>query len=87
MPGEKDSKLIETPILDKKSEATSDAKFSAAIAGFGQLLRGDTKYLGNWSYADALALAVSGKGADKFGYRAEAIDLIQRALTTYVEPQ
>ena len=87
LPGEKESKLIETPILDSKSEITSDAKFSAAIAGFGQLLRGDTKYLGNWSYADALALAVSGKGADKFGYRAEAIDLIQRALTTYVEPQ
>ena len=87
LPGEKESKLIETPILDSKSEITSDAKFSAAIAGFGQLLRGDTKYLGNWSYADALALAVSGKGADKFGYRAEAIDLIQRALTMYVEPE
>ena len=87
LPGEKESKLIETPILDKKSEATSDAKFSAAIAGFGQLLRGDTKYLGNWSYADAFALAESGKGDDKFGYRAEAIKLIQRALTMYVEPE
>ena len=87
LPGEKESKLIETPILDGKSETNSDAKFSAAIAGFGQLLRGDTKYLGNWSYADAVALAVSGKGDDKFGYRAEAIDLIQRALNTYVEPQ
>ena len=87
MPGEKESKLIETPILDSKSEITSDAKFSAAIAGFGQLLRGDTKYLGNWSYADAVALAESGKGDDKFGYRAEAIKLIQRALTMYVEPE
>jgi Ca-activated chloride channel family protein len=87
LPGEKESKLIETPILDKKSKATSDAKFSAAIAGFGQLLRGDTKYLGNWSYADAMALAESGKGDDKFGYRAEAIKLIQRALTMYVEPE
>ena len=87
MPGEKESKLIETPILDKKSKATSDAKFSAAIAGFGQLLRGNTKYLGNWSYADAVALAESGKGDDKFGYRAEAIKLIQRALTMYVEPE
>ena len=87
LPGEKESKLIETPILDSKSEITSDAKFSAAIAGFGQLLRGDTKYLGNWSYADAVALAESGKGDDKFGYRAEAIKLIQRALTMYVEPE
>jgi len=50
-------------------------------------LRGDTKYLGNWSYADAVALAESGKGDDKFGYRAEAIKLIQRALTMYVEPE
>jgi Ca-activated chloride channel homolog len=87
LPGEKESRLIETPILDSKSETTSDAKFSVAIAGFGQLLRGDTKYLGNWSYADAVALAESGKGDDKFGYRAEAIKLIQRALTMYVEPE
>ena len=87
LPGEKESRLIETPILESKSETTSDANFSAAIAGFGQLLRGDTKYLGNWSYADAVALAESGKGDDKFGYRAEAIKLIQRALTIYVEPE
>jgi len=83
LPGQKESKLIETRIIDGKSENSADAKFSAAIAGFGQLLRGDTKYLGSWSYADAVTLAASGKGDDKFGYRAEAIKLIQRALARW----
>ena len=61
-PGESDSQLIETPIIDGRAENSADAKFAAAIAGFGQLLRDDTKYLGSWSYPDAIALAHSAKG-------------------------
>ncbi|MDA8860029.1 von Willebrand factor type A domain-containing protein [Paracoccaceae bacterium] len=77
-PGESDSQLIETPIIDGRAENTADAKFSAAIAGFGQLLRDDTKYLGSWTYPDAIALAQDATGDDQFGYRAEAIKLMQR---------
>jgi len=80
VPGQSESQLIETPIIDGKAQNTADAKFSAAIAGFGQLLREDTKYLGNWSYINAVNLAQSAKGADQFGYRAEAVKLMQRAL-------
>jgi len=77
-PGQDRSKLIEQPIADGASAASQDASFAAAIAGFGQLLRG-SDYLGDWGYAEAIALANAGKGADAFGYRSEAITLIRLA--------
>ena len=77
-PGESESQLIETPIIDGRAENSGDAQFAAAIAGFGQLLRGDTKYLGSWFYPDAIALAHSATGADQYGYRAEAVQLMKK---------
>ena len=76
-PGSDTSTLIETPVT---ADATpvADARFAAAIAGFGQLLRGSS-YLGNWSYADAIALANETRGADPFGYRTEAVQLMRLA--------
>ncbi len=75
-PGNDTSELIETPI--SSDTAQSGAGFAAAIAGFGQLLRGSV-YLGDWSYTDAIALANASKGDDPFGYRAEAIQLMRLA--------
>jgi Ca-activated chloride channel family protein len=74
-PGADTSQLIETPIT---ASDASDAGFAAAMAGFGQLLR-DSDYTGTWSYADAIALATATKGADPYGYRAEAIQLMRLA--------
>ena len=76
-PGQHVSKLIETPIT-ANGNANDDARFAAAIAGFGQLLQ-HSQYLGNWSYDQAIALAASAKGQDEFGYRAEAVTLIRLA--------
>lgn len=78
LPGEDTSQLIETPIPVGVSEAGQEHRFTAAIAGFGQLLRG-SKYLGGWSYADAIALANGAKGDDPYGYRAEAVQLMRLA--------
>jgi Ca-activated chloride channel family protein len=74
-PGAETSTLIEEPIA---TEVSGSASFATAIAGFGQLLRGGT-YNGEWTYADAIALATETKGADPFGYRAEAIQLMRLA--------
>jgi Ca-activated chloride channel family protein len=74
-PGETVSALIEAPILPGSGEADTEARFAAAIAGFGQLLTGGT-YLGDWGWPEAIALALEGRGADDFGYRAEAISLM-----------
>ncbi|MEM6304723.1 MAG: VWA domain-containing protein [Pseudomonadota bacterium] len=74
-PGNTQSQLIETPIVSTSSGA---AGFAAAVAGFGQLLRG-SDYLGSWSWGDAIALANQTKGEDPFGYRTEAIQLMRLA--------
>ncbi len=76
-PGASESQLIETPIVTDLPDQP-DTGFAMAIAGFGQLLRGDD-YLGDWGYSDAIALANSSKGDDPYGYRAEAIRLMRLA--------
>jgi Ca-activated chloride channel homolog len=76
-PGQSQSRLMTTSITDGDS-ATTEARFAAAIAGFGQLLTSG-KYLGDWSYADAIDLANAAKGDDPFGYRREAITLMRLA--------
>ena len=78
MPGESESRLIETPIPVAEGAADDDARFAAAIAGFGQLLRGG-KYLGDWGYEQAIELAGGARGEDAFGYRAEAVKLMRLA--------
>lgn len=77
-PGEDTSHLVELPVARGTGDATSDTRFAAAIAGFGQLLtRG--AYTGDWSYADAIALAEANTGNDRFGYRREAVTLMRLA--------
>ncbi len=77
-PGEDASTLIETPITAGMGDAGTEQRFATAVAGFGQLLRED-KYLGDWSYTDAIALANGAKGDDPYGYRAEAVTLMRLA--------
>ncbi|RYG92978.1 VWA domain-containing protein [Loktanella sp. IMCC34160] len=77
-PGEDVSQLIETPILPDMGSAGTEAQFAAAIAGFGQLLRGDTA-LGDWGWAEAIALANANRGTDPYGYRTEAVQLMRLA--------
>jgi Ca-activated chloride channel homolog len=79
-PGEAQSILIEEPILAGQGDVSDDARFSVAIAGFGQLLRGGD-YLGSWGWGDAIALANGARGADPYGYRAEAVTLMRLAET------
>ena len=76
-PGEDVSQLITAPI-DAENAPSADAYFAAAVAGFGQLLRDDS-YLGDWGYADAIALANDHRGEDPFGYRTEAVQLMRLA--------
>jgi Ca-activated chloride channel homolog len=76
-PGESTSTLIETPISGTEA-ATDETRFAAAIAGFGQLLQGSV-YVGDWGWDDAIALALSARGEDAFGYRIEAVNLMRLA--------
>lgn len=77
------SQLIETPITPSVvygdiSEASDDMRFAAAVAAFGQKLRG-SDYGGSMTWDAIEALARSGRGADESGYRIEFINLIGTA--------
>ena len=79
------SKLITTPVtganeVSSISAADDDARFAAAVAGFGQILKGG-KYTGTWSIDDATALAEGARGADGYGYRSEFVNLTRLAKT------
>ncbi|RRH77895.1 vWA domain-containing protein [Falsigemmobacter faecalis] len=77
-PGETVSRLIERAVPMLSAEPDPDARFAAAVAGFGQLLSG-SRFLGAWGYQDAVALAEGAKGEDRFGYRAAAVELMRLA--------
>lgn len=76
-PGQTASSLQETPLV-AGGAVDDDARFAAAIAGFGQLLTGAT-YLGDWGWDQAIELALSARGEDAFGYRIEAVNLMRMA--------
>ena len=77
-PGETVSKLIEAPIANKTATPGEDTRFAVAMAGFGELLRGSA-HLGDWGMGAAIRLANGAKGEDRFGYRAEVINLMRLA--------
>jgi Ca-activated chloride channel family protein len=58
------------------SETSDNFRFSAAVAGFGMLLR-DSEYKGTINNDQVLSLARGSKGYDKDGYRAEFIRLVE----------
>ncbi|WP_439141394.1 vWA domain-containing protein [Planktotalea sp.] len=78
-PGAQNSQLIERAI-PVTLDADRELEFAAAISGFGELLRGSDR-LGTWSYGDAIDTAIRARGADPFGYRAEAIQLMRLAAS------
>lgn len=76
------SKLIETPItkalaVDSLDKASVDSRWAAAVAAFGQKLKGSN--YGDMSYADIKALAQAARGSDENGYRAEFMQLLNSA--------
>ena len=79
------SQLIETPIHKRTISArwadTSERfRFAAAVAGFGQQLRGG-QYLQQFGYPQILELARHARGNDRFGYRGEFIQLVGLAAS------
>ena len=79
-PSAEKSQLIVHPLLDDSvvlARTSDNFKFSAAVAAFGMMLR-DSEFKGDASYESVLELARDGKGEDRFGYRAEFIQLVER---------
>lgn len=78
-PDEDVSKLIVHPLADSSvalEKTTDNFRWSAAVAGFGMLLR-DSEYIKNFSYEDVIQLAQNARGIDKEGYRIEFIRMVK----------
>jgi Ca-activated chloride channel family protein len=69
---------IATPVSCRPAAASEDLRFAAAVAAFGQQLRGG-KYLGTFSYHQVESLAAGARGEDRFGYRGEFLRLVRLA--------
>jgi Ca-activated chloride channel family protein len=80
LPGQQDSRLIEQPVnaglVRSARPPAGDTAFIAAVAAYGQLLRGDTN-LGDFTFADARALAARTAGANY--WRQEFVRLTELA--------
>lgn len=79
-PDEDTSIYLDTVIKNKSvtlNRTSENFRWSAAVAGFGMLLRG-TDYAA-LNYDEVIEMAKNAKGADEFGYRAEMIKLAEMA--------
>jgi Ca-activated chloride channel family protein len=77
------SQLIEMPVTAELAhgeiaDAGEDAQFTAAVAAFGQKLKGSA-YGSAMSWNEVEALARAGRGSDEGGYRAEFLQLVDMA--------
>ena len=83
LPGAESSTLITHPVtvadaFDTVVTAPRDVRFAAAVAAFGELLRGG-RYTEDYGYGDVVALAQGARGDDPFGYRNEFLRLVRLA--------
>jgi Ca-activated chloride channel family protein len=80
-PDEDSSQLMTFPVKDNDrnyTKASDDFRFAAAVAGFGQLLRG-SRYSGELEWDHILEMARGSRGEDNHGHRAEFIRLAETA--------
>jgi Ca-activated chloride channel homolog len=82
LPESRKSLLIEQPIhiaaQPPPDPIARDVRFSTAVAGFAQLLRGGA-YTGSLSYDDVIKQALASRGEDPYGYRNEFVQLVRKA--------
>ncbi len=75
------SKLITRPVTKSDEiDPDDDARFAAAVAAFGQMLKGG-RYTGAYTFDDVIRLANGAKGLDPFNYRGEFVQLVRKAKT------
>ncbi len=91
LPGEQTSRLIERPITEADvvpnlERAPESARWAIAVAGYGQLLRGDPYLERDYGWRDVIDLAQGARGRDEFGWRAEFIQLAREASTAPALP-
>ena len=78
------SQLLEQPVrradISTLEAAPQELRFAAAVAAFGQMLRGG-EYTGDFSFESVARLAAGARGEDPSGYRGEFLSLVRLAGT------
>jgi Ca-activated chloride channel family protein len=79
-PDEDKSRLIEQAVARPRAigDGSGQLQFAAAVAAFGEALRGG-KYLDGFNLGQVAALAEQNTGEDAYGMKAELVELIGRA--------
>ena len=73
------SRLLATSVASEAAGRASERlRFASAVAAFGMLLR-ESEHRGRADWPMVLELAREGRGKDAEGYRAEFLDLAERA--------
>ena len=62
----------------KTNNCSNNFRFSAAVVQFAMLLR-DSEFKGTSNIDSIIDLGLNAKGKDKYGYRAEFLNLVERA--------
>lgn len=83
LPGASTSELLSLPLgpqllFESVEKLPNDQRFAAAVAAFGQKLRGEG-LLTDYTFDQIIALANGAKGTDPYGYRAEFVKLVRLA--------
>lgn len=81
LPGEEESRLIETPVEARLRRPTESTRWALSVAAFGQRLRGDPWLSQDFGWDDIRTLAESSVGRDEDGLRHEFVGLVDRAAT------
>lgn len=78
--GKKSTKLehIQSAKAVSFERSSDNFRWSAAVAGFGMLLR-DSEFKGTATFDEVLAIAASAKGTDQEGYRIEFLKMVRSA--------
>lgn len=84
LPGQPASRLMERPItpadgVARLEQAPEALRWSVAVAGFAQKLRGDPWVAPSFGWDEVAALAQGARGQDPFGLRAEFVQLVRAA--------
>jgi Ca-activated chloride channel family protein len=72
------SKLLQQAVRNGSVRTETELRFASAVAAFGMLLR-ESEHGGSSTYDMVLDLARGARGEDESGYRAEFIELVERA--------
>jgi Ca-activated chloride channel family protein len=84
LPGQTESLLIERPVTQADfvadmAQAPEQTRWASAVAGYGQLLRGDPYLDSSYGWRNIVDLAQGARGEDNYGWRAEFVNLIHAA--------